>query len=119
MSITVKAGVEFGVIRPAGYCILGALRVTSRRLAVDLVITSGTDGTHSGPADPHARGEAFDVRSKTLTAEQREAVLASVMDQLGWSQFFGFLEDSGKPNEHLHFQRRKGHTYDFQKWLRA
>ncbi len=35
-------------------------------MKVDLTITSGTDGAHSGPGDPHYHGEAYDVRSHDL-----------------------------------------------------
>ena len=66
--ITTKEGVLFQKIAPAGFRILSAIDQVSQALSVNLVITSGTDGEHSGPNDPHHRGEAFDVRSQSFSA---------------------------------------------------
>ncbi len=117
--LKVKAGVEFARVAPAGYRILEALRLASRTMGRDLTITSGTDGTHSGPTDPHRRGEAYDVRSRDLSAEERQRLLQLVMTELGREQFYGFLEAAHSVNAHFHFQRRKGTTYTFADYLRA
>lgn len=120
-SLLNKAGVEFAVIAPAGQRILDSLRTTAVALPFDLTITSGTDGAHSGPNDPHHRGEAYDVRSKDI--DDKESVLLSVLCNLGdgalspssggyvTRKFFGWLENANGPNEHFHFQLRHGVQY--------
>jgi hypothetical protein len=106
-----KDGAQFSVIAPAGFCILSALQQATQRLALDLTITSACDGEHSGPEDPHHRGEAYDVRSHDLTEHQKLSVLNTVMGVLNWERFYGFLEAPGTDNEHLHFQVKKGTQY--------
>lgn len=117
MSIRIKPGVEFAVVAPAGFLILEALRAASDELGVDLTITSGTDGAHSGPADPHHSGQAYDVRSNDLGPATQGRVVEVVMAGLGWTRFFGFLEAGGTPNAHFHFQRKKGTTFTVQDLL--
>lgn len=102
--------VRFDVIAPGGFRILGALELAARTLQTELFITSGTDGTHSGPSDPHKRGEAFDVRSHNLLPELRTRVLGFVNQELG-DGFYGFLESPNTANEHFHFQVRRFHIY--------
>lgn len=109
--IRCKDGVLFSVIAPAGFQILSAIQQTATALQVDLVITSGTDGCHSGQNDPHHRGEAYDVRSQGFSPELKQAILNGVMRILGFERFYGFLEAAGTPNEHFHFQVKKGTTY--------
>lgn len=117
--LTVKPGVAFAVIAPAGWRILEAVRRASHVLDTDLMITSGTDGEHSGPADPHHTGEAFDIRSNIYQPPFREKVLATIMADLNWAQFYGFLEDPGLPNEHYHIQRAKGTIFSFADYLKG
>lgn len=109
--ITTKDGVEFSCIAPGGFRILSAIEQASDSCALDLVITSGTDGAHSGPNDPHHRGEAYDVRSHNLTAQQKTSVLNAVMATLGWDRFYGFIENPDMDTEHFHFQVKKGTEY--------
>lgn len=109
--LRVKEGVLFSTIAPAGFRILSAIDQVSQALSVDLVITSGTDGEHSGPNDPHHRGEAYDVRCQGFSAELKDQILAGVMRKLGFDRFYGFLEAAGTTNEHFHFQVKKGTTY--------
>jgi hypothetical protein len=111
VSIKVKDGVAFAVIGPAGYLILDALKAASKKLGQDLTITSGTDGEHSGPLDPHHSGEAYDVRSHDFPVALRPVVVKAVMDQLGWARFYGYIEVPGTPDEHFHFQRKKDTTF--------
>jgi hypothetical protein len=111
MPVSVKQGVLFTVIAPGGFEILSAIAQAAKALNCELVITSGCDGEHSGPNDPHHRGEAYDVRSHDFSAEQKAAILAKVMNYLGWDRFFGFLESPATDNEHFHFQVKKGTTY--------
>ena len=109
--IRVKDGVEFTQIAPGGFAILSAVQRCASLLQIDLTITSACDGEHSGPTDPHHRGEAYDVRSHDMTPEQKQDVLGNIMATLGWDSFYGFLEAAGTNNEHFHFQVKKGTIY--------
>ena len=103
-----KSSVLFTVIAPGGFRILSAIDRTAAALDCDLVITSACDGLHSGPNDPHHRGEAYDIRSHDMSPEQKDRVLAQIMMYLGWDSFYGFLEAPGTDNEHFHVQTKKG-----------
>lgn len=109
--VLVKPGARFDRIAPAGYLILSALRRIADTVDHDLLITSGTDDAHSGPGDPHHLGEAYDVRSHDLTAEQKAAVLRALQTLLGSRRFYFFLEGAGTVSEHFHIQRRKDTTF--------
>lgn len=108
--VYVKSGVAFTVIAPGGFRILSAFDQCAAKLDLDLVVTSGCDGKHSGPDDPHHSGNAFDMRSHDLTGDQKESVLSDVSKTLG-DRFYGFLEAPDTDNEHFHFQVKKGTTY--------
>jgi hypothetical protein len=108
--IRTKPGVEFSLIAPGGFRILSALDQCAALLDTDLIITSACDGCHSGQNDPHHRGEAYDVRSHDLSADQKERILKTVMGILG-ERFYGFLEAPDTDNEHFHYQVRKGTEY--------
>jgi hypothetical protein len=105
----VKDGVLFTKIAPGGFRILSAIDDTAQKLNVDLTITSACDGVHSGPNDPHHRGEAYDVRTHDIDVT-KAAVLFSIRGILG-DAFFAFLEDEGTDNEHIHAQVKKGTTF--------
>lgn len=109
--VETKPGVEFAVIAPGGYAILAAVQQVAAYLGLKLRITSGTDGEHSGPEDPHHSGNAYDVGSQEFSLAQKETILAHVMAPLGFDRFYGFLEDRGTDNEHIHIQVAKGTTY--------
>jgi len=127
--VRVKPGVLFTTIAPAGFRLLGAIERAARAVNATLTITSACDGAHSGPDDPHHRGEAYDVRSRDLPEAVKHLVLAEIMracndddvgpahpipaiaGSLATSKFFGFLEAAGTDNEHLHVQLRQGRTY--------
>jgi hypothetical protein len=109
--VTVKPGVEFKVIAPGGFAILAAIQQAAEVTTIPLVITSACDGEHSGPNDPHHRGEAYDVRTHDMSTTDKHFILGVVLGLLGQEKFFGFLEDPGTENEHIHFQVRKGTTY--------
>lgn len=111
-----KDGVRFDVIAPGGFRILAALEYCADRIAHDLTIASGTDGEHSGPDDPHHRGEAYDVRTHDLPDKQLaldciKDFLAIPRDEQQGSRFFAWIEAEGQPNEHIHVQVRKGTVY--------
>jgi hypothetical protein len=106
--VKAKDGVAFTVIAPGGFRILGALDHMAALGTEDLTITSACDGAHSGPDDPHHRGEAYDIRTHDLADKQR--TLSILKGMLG-TAFYAFLEDEGTPNEHIHCQVKKGTTY--------
>lgn len=107
--VRVKEGVQFAVIAPGGFVILAAIQMAAIALSRDLIITSGTDGEHSGPDDPHHRGEAYDVRTNDVP--DRNAELMAIKLGLPPANFFAFIEDEGTENEHIHAQVRKGTVY--------
>jgi hypothetical protein len=109
--VRVKDGVLFTKIAPSGFRLLEAISIAARDVGFDLTITSACDGEHSGPTDPHHRGEAYDVRSHGLTIDQKSAVTSSLGNSLPLDQFYFFLEDPGGDNEHIHLQVKKGTTY--------
>lgn len=120
-----KDSVRFDMISPAGFRMLGELERIARSLKYDLVITSACDGEHSGPNDSHHKGSAFDVRTKTMTADQKQDFLQRLLTVLrdaddtiqkvsiGYATrlFYAQLEDVGGENEHLHLQLRAGRVY--------
>lgn len=123
--LRLKSGARLDRLSVGGALIVAALFRTALELPFDLVITSGTDGDHSGPTDPHKRGSAVDVRSHNLTSHEKDSVFNLVnsylsafttelgadgrLEELNGGQatalFFGFLES---PNEHFHWQVRRG-----------
>lgn len=109
-ALKIKPGVQFATIAPAGARILEVLRVVARTSPHDITITSGTDGAHSGPGDPHHSGEAYDVRVKDLTDWQRQVLYHRLVSLLG-PRFYVLYESSDTPNAHIHIQRRRATTY--------
>lgn len=109
--VTVKDGVEFKVIAPGGFAILAAIQAAAEVTKLKLEITSACDGEHSGPDDPHHRGEAYDVRTHGMDDLDRYFALQIIRGILGEEKFYVFLEDPGTPNEHIHAQVAKGMTY--------
>jgi hypothetical protein len=114
MKIEVKPGVVLLPLAPAGVRVLEVLRQS--KLDWTCTITSGRDGTHSGPSDPHHSGEAFDLRTHGLTASQKASWVNVLMHELG-SAFYAFLEAPGASNEHIHVQKKRGTTYTVEQLL--
>lgn len=123
-AIRSKPGVEFSTIAPAGFHILVALDHAAQVTGRDVTITSGTDGIHSGPDDPHHFGCAYDIRCHDLVPDDKLTLLYQIMLELATTpfadsraaqitteQFFGWVEDAGQPNEHIHIQLRHGKQY--------
>ena len=124
MGLLIKKGVDFGTnLAPAGARILEALKKVAAEVDFDITITSARDGVHSGLTDPHHSGEAFDLRTKTLTAEQKQTLLTRLRQELypkmpgELRRFYVVLEDAGGGNEHIHCQRRLGTTYSVYDFL--
>jgi hypothetical protein len=121
MALLVKPEVDFGPsLAPAGARILDVLKTLAPSYDFDITITSARDGAHSGPADPHHTGEAFDIRSNGLADSQIRRLLADVQRLLYTStprRFYAFYEAPGTPNAHLHIQRRAGSSYTVTDYL--
>lgn len=107
--IRTKPGVEFTLIAPGGFVLLAAIAQASATLGWELTITSACDGEHSGPTDPHHRGEAYDVRTHDIP--DADKLLSAIISFLDPERFFAFVEAPGTDNEHIHCQVRKGTTY--------
>lgn len=75
---------------------------TSLRLPVDMLITSGRDGTHM-EGSLHYRDRALDFRTKHLTRSQKYVLRDTVQQRLG-AKYQAILESVGKRNEHLHVE---------------
>ena len=113
-------GVDFGpTLAPAGARILDVLKRLASAYPFDVTITSARDGNHSGLGDPHHTGEAFDLRTNTLTDEQKATLLADLRETLYKTprKFWADLEAPGQPYEHIHVQKRKGTTYSMLDYL--
>lgn len=93
---------------PGGVRILAALDHTANVIEHDITVTSGDDGVHSGPNDPHFRGDALDSRTHDLPDPQ---FALKVMQEFLGDAFFAWIEDEGLPNEHMHSQVRKNTTW--------
>lgn len=105
--------VRFAVISDVTVRLLGAVVAVARQTSdVDVVlITSGSDGTHSGPSDPHHFGRALDLRTHNFSDHAaRIAFVAALQQELG-AKFFVELEDPGLDNEHVHLQLRRFEDY--------
>lgn len=121
--VVTKPGVQFDRIAPGGFKILAALQAASFIFDRDVVITCGTE---SHPAtDPHARGEAFDVRAAGMSDATVLAFVDYLNRQLG-PAFTVLYETPSKPSgvlasvayvnagasaPHFHVQVRKGTNY--------
>lgn len=58
--VQIKEGFRWEVYTPAGFRLLAVLDGLARRLGHDITLTAGTNDHQ--PPDPHALGNAFDVR---------------------------------------------------------
>ncbi len=100
---------KFSLVTPGSFRIFFALQMAAALFQQDVIITSACDGIHSGPDDPHKWGRAYDIRTHGWV--NPDGLLNTVMDNLDKCYFYGFLEDVGTPNEHLHVQVRHGVEY--------
>lgn len=108
--VTHKEGAQFATIAPGGFVLLSAIHSAAQALNVDLVITSGTDGCHSGEADPHHFGNAYDVRVHDFPPDVQQKILEHIQAAAG-PGFYAFIEDPNTENLHIHCQVRKGTIY--------
>jgi len=71
-------------------------------LSLQLVVTSGSEHyEHQAHRSAHYRGDAADVRSRTVGPRQKALVLGRIKDALG-PDYVVILENEGEPNEHFH-----------------
>lgn len=117
MPVLVRPGVTFS-FAPAGFRILEALKTASKSLGIPVTITSGSDGVHSSPTDPHYSGQAYDIRTKDMPPSVKPVFIQTVLTLLG-PQFSGFLEDPSSSNEHFHVQRASNTVYSILDYLKA
>lgn len=108
--VTQKDTAQFAKISPGGFVLLAAIHSAAESLGLDLVITSGTDGCHSGESDPHHFGNAYDVRVHDFAPDVQQLILQHIQTAAG-PDFYAFIEDPGTDNLHIHCQVRKGTTY--------
>lgn len=111
VSLSATVGPYVGTLAPGGVRILSAVETTARKLGRNLTVTSACDGEHSGPLDPHKKGEALDVRSHDFDEATKPVILNCFLSLLPADQFYCFLEDPGQDGEHWHLQVRKNTTY--------
>lgn len=109
--LRIKEGADISNPSPGGFRILSALDQVVKSWMKDATLTSGRDGVHSGPNDPHHSGNAYDVRSQDFSQLDKVTFLNDVMKILTFDYFYGFLESPNTPNEHFHFQVKKGTVY--------
>lgn len=121
--LTVKSGVRFDRIAPAGFKILAVLQSATFIFDRDLTITCGTEGHPA--TDPHTRGDAYDVRVLGMADATILAFVDYLTTHLG-PLFTVLYEVPTKPAgvlasiatvnpgasaPHVHVQVRKGVTY--------
>jgi len=120
-----KDGVTFKMGPPAGFRILGALANLAFYLWSDVTITSGSDGNRL-PTDPHATGEAIDIRTTDWDDETIKRALLWLRQDLG--PLFTVLHErpvdvasgplvglvtvnANASGQHIHAQRKRDTVY--------
>ena len=112
--ITRKSDVRMDVIGFGGVRILSVLSQLSKKYQMDIMITSGTDGVHSGPLDPHKLGNAYDIKTHDMPSRQFKDAIVRELNNLLSDKFYAFLEDPDLPNEHIHIQVAKGKQFTIE-----
>jgi hypothetical protein len=121
--VTWKLTARWDVPTSAGTRILGVLDRAAQVCRTNLEITSGTDGPHSGPDDPHKHGLAFDVSVANLST-LLIGQLKTYLEQVLGPAFTVLFECPTRPTEpqlqpiayvnpdatarHFHIQPKKG-----------
>lgn len=115
--VVIKPGVTFTKIAPGGFEILNALRAIAHHAEFDLTITDfDTQGVHMD-GSRHYVGEAVDVRSKSMTMQQKEWFRQALDMALGSRRFYFAIEKPSTPSEHWHIQVKKGTRYTIEDLL--
>lgn len=108
--IEIKLGVRlFGVREPVWVGVRVAEGLWAKAGVDILVVTSGMDSRHSDYSG-HYRGDALDVRTKTLPPGAAKGIMARLATALGEDYFIKF-EDEGGANEHGHIEWRPKGPY--------
>lgn len=116
--------VRFDRMTGDGFRILAAASDFARDFPTDIYLTSGTEGVHSGPQDPHPMGRAYDFETHLWGHDTKQAFVRAIVERaegngaaaaqvnLGWgtAHYWGWIEQEGQPTEHAHVQYRKGLT---------
>lgn len=82
------------------------------REGADFIVTSAKDGIH-GSNSLHAKGNAFDARTRHITKEQGDRILRDTKLAL---EVFGYdvIDERGKPGAahfHVEFQPKTGESF--------
>lgn len=103
---------RLGIVNEATLYMLAALRKLAAPLGFEAVfITAGTNGQHSGPEDPHYKGNALDIRTHNFPTRVARFDFAEALGTELGRQFFAFVEDPDSANEHIHVQVAKGKVW--------
>ncbi len=106
-----KAVIITGVSFQIGYA-LGVAAMVYRNGGAEMIVTSVKDGVH-GTDSLHAKGNAADLRTRSLSAEQLGDVLVNLRRELEPIGFDVVDETSkpGSPHIHIEFDPKKGESF--------
>ncbi len=106
--IIVKNKVVFNRLLPEIYNLFPIIEEVWNHFNQVPVITSANDGKHM-QGSRHYTDQAIDLRSKTLTDEQKQYALAELRRRAG-PDYDILLEGDGTPNAHFHIEwdRKRG-----------
>lgn len=103
--IVLKGGVRLDELTPQIVLGITNFAFILQSLDIDTVVTSCKDSKHSRRS-LHYTGRAVDLRSRTLTEDQKDFVLdkmwKSMAQDVGNYDFL--LEHRNQPNEHFHLE---------------
>lgn len=77
--------------------------MVAHELISDLTITSVNDSVHMENS-LHNVGRAFDIRSKTMSKDEKSHFLNELISELKPLGFDVILENDGSVNEHIHVE---------------
>lgn len=106
--VRTKPGVEFGGFTLSLCAILQAVcdvAGTWEGLPEDIVITSGSDGTHL-PNSKHYSYQAIDIRAKNFPNGAAKARFMRLLRERLGPRFVVLHENAETPDEHFHCQAR-------------
>ena len=101
--LTLKKGVTLKGITPEMAVGVVLIAGVFTQLAVEGCITSVGDGVHMTNSK-HYKGNAVDLRSKTLADPNLKATVVQTLRYTLGEQFDVILEQLGQANEHIHVE---------------